>query len=64
VKAAISFYDVVVVNSDLYPEEITIACKKLNTRWLLIAIGSVEADLTESEKESFYLLTDFITANR
>jgi len=64
VKAAISFYDNVILSDDLYEEEILIARRRLNTRWLLIAVSSVEADLTDSEKESFYKLIDFISANR
>ncbi|MFA6596321.1 MAG: hypothetical protein WCS69_01250 [Ignavibacteriaceae bacterium] len=64
VKAAVSFYDAVIVNSDMYEEEVLIARRRLNTRWLLIAISSVEADLTDGEKESFYKLIDFISANR
>lgn len=64
VKAAIAFYSVAFSNKEFYKEEIIIARKKLNTRWLLIAINSVEPDLTRIEKESFYALIDFINSSR
>lgn len=64
VKAAIAFHDIVFRNRDLFKEELVIARKKLNTRWLLIAINSVEPELTPSEKASFNALIDFISANR
>ena len=64
VKAAIAFHDIVFSNKDEFKEEIVIARRKLNTRWLLIAINSVEPELTSSERASFNALIDFITANR
>ncbi|MFA6977926.1 MAG: hypothetical protein WC209_01280 [Ignavibacteriaceae bacterium] len=64
VKAAIAFYEIVFRDRDSYREEVGIARKKLNTRWLMIAINTVEPELTQSEKASFNALIDFISANR
>lgn len=64
VKAAIAFYDIAFKDKDLFTEEIVIAKRKLNTRWLLIAINTVEPDLTPFEKKSFDTLIEFMTANR
>ncbi|MEI7811931.1 MAG: hypothetical protein WCJ01_05830 [Ignavibacteria bacterium] len=64
VKAAVKFYDVVFADMKSYKKEILIARRNLNTRWLSIAVSSVEADLSAHEKKSFYALIDFISANR
>ncbi len=64
VKAAIAFYEIVFRDRDSFKEEVGIARKKLNTRWLMIAINTVEPELTPSEKAAFNALIDFISANR
>lgn len=64
IRAAITFHDIVFQNKDSFKEEIVIARKKLNTRWLLIAINSVEPELSHLEKASFNALVNFINTNR
>lgn len=64
VKAAITFADIILNTPENYEEELTMAIKDLNIRWLSIAINSVWNDLDSNEKEKFDTLINFIKSKR
>jgi len=63
-KAAICFYDIAFVDKDMYRDEIINARRKLNVRWLAIALSVVATELTPQEKDSINALIEFISAKR
>lgn len=64
IKAAIKFGETVMVDPETYKEDIQIAIRTLNTRWLQIAYNVVYNDIDEAEKILFNKLIDFINAQR
>ena len=64
IKAAVKFYDVVLNNRIKYKLELEAATKKLNIRWLIIALDVVESNLTEEEKSKLDSLIEFIRKKR
>lgn len=64
IKAAVKFYDVVFSNTTKYKVELEAAIKKLNARWLLIALDVVESNITDEEKFKLDSLIEFIRKKR
>jgi hypothetical protein len=64
IKAAVKFYDVVLSNRTKYKLEIEAATKKLNVRWLIIALDVVENNITDEEKSKLESLIEFIRKKR
>jgi hypothetical protein len=64
IKAAIKFYEVAFSNTTKYKNEIDAAIKKLNIRWLMIALDVVENSLTEYEKSQLDSLIETIKKKR
>jgi len=64
IKAAIKFSQLVLSDPETFKDEITIALKKLNTRWLGIAMDTVKKDLTEEEIIEFEKLNNLILEKR
>jgi len=64
VKAAVTFGDIVLSDPLTYDEELHMAVKDLNVRWLSIAVNVVWNDLDQKEKEKFDALVNYINQNR
>ena len=64
IKAAVKFYDVVLSNRTKYKLELEAATKKLNVRWLIIALDVVENNLSDEEKSKLESLIEFIRKKR
>lgn len=64
VKSAVKFGERVLSERDVYRNEIYVAKKNLNTKWLLISYNSVENELHELERLTFNNTIDFIRNNK
>lgn len=64
VKAAVTFADVILSSPENYDEELRLAIKDLNIKWLSIAANVVWNDLEQAEKDKLDALLNFIKANR
>ena len=64
IKAAIEFADRIFNDQDRFADEIKLAVKKLNTRWLNIAIETAIKDFSGKEIERFNKLIRFIDEQR
>lgn len=64
IKAAIEFADRIFNDQDGFADEIKLAVKKLNTRWLNIAIETAIKDFSGKEIERFNKLVYFIDEQR
>jgi hypothetical protein len=64
IKAAVKLAEIILVDPESYKEDVTIAVKTLNTRWLQIALNVVMKDLEEREIILFNKLIDFINERR
>jgi len=63
-KAAAKFADTVLNDEPFYRTDISIAIKRLNTRWLSTIWDAVENDLSEDEIKNFKKLQSFIQGKR
>jgi len=63
-KAASKFAEVVFQDKDFYETDLSIAVKKLNTRWLMTILDATEKDLTSDEITNFKKLKSFIEGKR
>ncbi|GBD89907.1 hypothetical protein BMS3Abin04_00620 [bacterium BMS3Abin04] len=64
IKAAIEFADKIFNDQDKYTDEIKLAIKKLNTRWLNIAVETAIKAFNQEEIELLDKLIDFINKHR
>lgn len=64
IKAAIRFSQLILSDTEQYDEEIQLAVRKLNTRWLSIAMDIVEKDLSDAEVTEFKKFFNFIVTKR
>jgi hypothetical protein len=64
IKAAIRFTQLILSDPDTFKDEITTAIKKLNTRWLGIAMDTVRKDISEEEIIEFEKLNSVILEKR
>jgi hypothetical protein len=64
IKAAVKYAEIVLGDPETYKEEIAIAVKTLNTRWLQIALNVVLSDIELKETILFDKLIDFINEKR
>ena len=64
IKAAIKFYQIIIADQEKFAEEIQIAVRDLNTRYLLISFKTINTKLDSSEKNDFNQLIEFIKSKR
>lgn len=64
IKAAVKFAEIVLPNPESFKEDILIAIRTINTRWLKIAFNVAANELSENEVVLFNKLIDFIDNHR
>lgn len=64
IKAAVKFAQIVLVDPDAFPEDVQIAVRTINTRWLSMAFDVVADELDQGEILLFSKLTTFINEHR